>query len=95
MRAHSGAFLQDWSELETKVMHAVRSSGDPAYSFLSAIKRLESDGRIDPSLLRLLDTLRRFRNQLVHKPTSLEPGQIAGMREELNFAIRAFEGELP
>lgn len=71
-----GQFLKTWTELEEYILDQARKLQARTFSLREAISILAKKERYPKEIIYELDSLRRFRNQLVHKPKTIEPGEI-------------------
>lgn len=73
-----GEFLGSWSRLEEWLGAQARNFGNQrSLSPLETLRILSRNKRINEGLLRTIDSLRRFRNKLVHQPLTVETREIA------------------
>lgn len=65
-----GAFLEQWTELESWIMGIARSRAGhkKIYSVRNAIQYLHNIEVLDTSTVELLERMRRTRNRVVHRP---------------------------
>jgi len=82
-----GEFLKLWTELEAYILNRAKRLQHRSFSIREAITTLANLEIFPRNKLYELDSLRRFRNQLVHEPKTIEPGEmqeyINGIRELL------------
>lgn len=71
-----GEFVSHWSELEQNLLIKARSVAQRNLSIREAISVLAKEGAIEPEDAVLLDSLRRFRNEVVHKTITVNPGAL-------------------
>lgn len=71
-----GEFLKLWTSLEEHLLELTKKLELRRFSAREAISALGKRRQLPKDLIFELDTLRRFRNQVVHKPKSIEPGEI-------------------
>ena len=83
-----GEFIQAWASLEEHVLDDARRATERNVSIREAIASLERRGKLDHEKAYALDSLRRFRNALVHQPKSVEPGD---MEESLATVHRLWQ----
>ena len=82
-----GEFMKSWVRLEKFILERHADPGRiPNVS--SAIRRLRSENMFDSLLLNKIDSLRRFRNNLVHEPTDVSSKHIKHHIESLGEIIR-------
>jgi hypothetical protein len=86
-----GEFVKEWAELEEYLLEDARRATKRNVSVREAIASLAKRGRLREEQAQLLDSLRRFRNAVVHQPTTVKPGAL----EEWLSTIRRLRGELP
>ena len=78
-----GDFVRMWGELEERLLARARTLTERNVSAREAIAALAKRGEIEPDQAALLDSLRRFRNQVVHTPSKVESGALAEWLETL------------
>ncbi len=71
-----GQFLKTWTELEEYILDQARELQARTFSIREAISVLAKKEKYPKEIIYELDSLRRFRNQLVHKLKTIEPGEI-------------------
>lgn len=81
-----GEFMKLWARLE-KYIIAQYDTPDRIPNISSAIRQLRKEGVIDSLLLNKIDSLRRFRNNLVHEPTDVSSKHIKHHIESLSQII--------
>lgn len=86
-----GEFLKEWSELEELVI-ALNRDAREHNSFFSSLKSIRSQEILNASLINEIDKLRRFRNNLVHKPGKIEETDISSYMDILERIKREVEG---
>lgn len=79
-----GEFLKLWTSLEENLLELTKKLELRRFSAREAISSLAKKGRLPKDIVFELDTLRRFRNQLVHNPKLVEPGEIQEYVARLN-----------
>jgi hypothetical protein len=67
-----GEFIREWAILEEFLLEGARRLTERNVSVREAIAALAKRGTVDPDQAAKLDTLRKFRNALVHQPKSVE-----------------------
>lgn len=72
-----GQFLKEWARLESALVGRARRQEARVFSTREAIQRLFDRGEIDDDLMLMLNTARKARNQIVHRPETLEPHELA------------------
>ena len=75
MPGEIGEFLSSWSEIENKISH-YNHQANKDMSFMNALNKLKENNRVNSSLINNIDKLRRFRNEIVHKPTESKSSEI-------------------
>lgn len=78
-----GEFLKEWTELESKVLEKSRHKESRVFSTREAIKNIYKKYRLPSKILYELDSIRKFRNQLVHRPKIIEPQELEKYIERL------------
>jgi hypothetical protein len=85
-----GEFVKAWSVLEEYLLENARRETERNVSVRESIKALGKTGVITEEQAMLLDSLRRFRNDVVHRPRSIS----AGALEEWLSTTRQLSREL-
>ncbi|MGD9970227.1 MAG: FRG domain-containing protein [Sulfuricurvum sp.] len=75
MPGEIGEFLSAWSEIENKISH-YNHQDTKDMPFMYTLNKLKENNRVNPSLINNIDKLRRFRNEIVHKPTQIKSSEI-------------------
>lgn len=75
MPGEIGEFLSAWSEIESRISH-YNNQVNKDMSFMHALNKLKESNRVSSSLINNIDKLRRFRNEIVHKPTKSKSSEI-------------------
>ena len=70
-----GEFLKAWSTIESALNQRADFNREHGTT-IDAIRRLRNDPQFDDVLIFQINTLRRFRNQLVHSPVEIEQTQL-------------------
>lgn len=83
-----GEFLKQWATAEERLRHRVRKLEARNVSLREAIRLLERQGVLPKDVAYKLDYIRLFRNQLVHEPKSLDPGEIQVQLDRLEQILR-------
>ena len=78
-----GEFLTLWTELEEFILNEVRRKKDRVYNMREAINILFNMQSISEDEYYQLDMLRKFRNDLVHKPKKISAPVIFDFTESL------------
>jgi hypothetical protein len=80
-----GAFLKEWNELESLVVSKARSDrqGGKIYSISEALRALWMTREVTEDISGDVDSLRRLRNEVVHKPERVEPEAVIRATEQL------------
>jgi hypothetical protein len=71
-----GAFIKEWASLEEYLLETARRVTERNVSVREAIAALSKKGMLKSEQAMELDALRRFRNSVVHKPTTVEAGAL-------------------
>jgi uncharacterized protein YutE (UPF0331/DUF86 family) len=71
-----GDFLKLWVKLEKIITNSISIEDSRFYSFGEALKHLFRQEKIDKLTLNKLNKLRRFRNEIVHKPDEVNDSLI-------------------
>ena len=82
-----GEFLKQWTQLEELLNEKTKRVSDRRFSPGRSIGVLEKNGLISRDVAMELDALRKFRNQLVHKPKAIEPGEIGAFTTRLRDTL--------
>jgi hypothetical protein len=85
-----GEFIKEWALLEDYLLDEARRATQRNISVREAITALTKSGKLDSEAATLLDSLRRFRNGLVHQPASVHPGAL----EEWLMTVRQMRKQL-
>lgn len=86
-----GQFIREWTAIEDYLLDNARRATDRNVSAREAIAVLARRKVIDPDLAAQLDSLRKFRNQLVHQPSTVQPGALdewLGLIRQLRRDVR-------
>lgn len=88
-----GAFLQDWTSLEGRIMQMARrlAGEERIYSVRAAVKVLREGEVISEELATELDRVRRIRNDVVHRPDRVSTKAVA----KTSASIRNILPDLP
>lgn len=78
-----GAFMRQWADVEEIVVVRARHLAERNLSLGEAISRLFRANLITSGLAHELETLRRFRNTLVHTPSKVTASETNAMRARL------------
>ncbi|GAB4187701.1 MAG: hypothetical protein Tsb002_13220 [Wenzhouxiangellaceae bacterium] len=78
-----GEFLKHWTRLEELLNEYTKSLSDRRYSPGRSISLLQKYDKLTKDQAIQLDVLRKFRNQLVHQPKAIEPGEIGAYTQDL------------
>ena len=84
-----GEFIQEWARLEERVLDDARHATERNVSIREAIASLARRGALDHEKAYALDSLRKFRNALVHQSKSVKPGDV---EESLATMRRLWQG---
>jgi len=71
-----GEFVRAWASLEEYLLDKARRITERNVSVPEAIRALAKEGQLDSEQAILLDSLRRFRNQVVHSPAKVQRGAL-------------------
>jgi hypothetical protein len=71
-----GEFITAWSPLEEYLVGEARSMKDKPLSISEAIHLLEDNKRISKQEAYKIDEIRKFRNQVVHQPISVNDNEV-------------------
>ena len=85
-----GEFLKQWILLEELLNEYTKSISDRRYSPSQSISLLQKYGKLSKDQAFELDALRKFRNQLVHQPKAIEPGEIEVYTQKLRNSLHRF-----
>ena len=86
-----GEFIGEWADLEARLLESARRETERNVSVREAIATLAKRGAIDHDQAAVLDSLRKFRNEVVHTPSRANPQSLAEWHAILREAIRAFQ----
>ena len=79
-----GEFLKEWTELESQILEKSRYKESRVFSTREAINNLYKRYNLSQETLFELDSIRKFRNQLVHRPKFIEPQELEKYIEKLS-----------
>lgn len=82
-----GEFLKLWTQLEEKLSKFTKRISNQRFSPGRSIGALQKQGLITKEQAMELDSLRKFRNQLVHQPKAIEPGAVSASTTTLRNAL--------
>ena len=85
-----GEFLKQWTRLEELLNEYTGSITDQRYSPGRSINLLLKYNKLPKDKAFELDALRKFRNQLVHQPKAIEPGEIGAYTQKLRNLLQSF-----
>lgn len=71
-----GEFMKIWSEIEEQLLKRAKMVEARGFSVMGAISILLKRHALPEDLLIQVDAIRAFRNQVVHQPKTVEPGEI-------------------
>jgi hypothetical protein len=71
-----GEFVKEWARLEEYLLENARRLTERNVSVREAITSLAKRGRLNQVQAFMLDSVRRFRNEVVHRPTTVQPGEL-------------------
>jgi hypothetical protein len=71
-----GEFVKEWARLEEYLLENARRVTERNVSVREAIASLGKRGRLDQEQALMLDSLRRFRNEVIHQPKTVQPGAL-------------------
>lgn len=71
-----GEFIKEWAKLEEYLLENARRVTERNVSLREAIASLSKRGLLGEEQAYMLDSLRRFRNAVVHQPTTVQPGAL-------------------
>lgn len=71
-----GEFLKGWALLEEQLQDRARKFHSRHFSAREAITTLQKQGSLPKKFAYELDGIRRLRNQIVHRPTTISPGEL-------------------
>jgi hypothetical protein len=71
-----GEFISEWATIENLLLETARRVTERDVSVREAIAALAEEGRLNSEQVSILEGLRRFRNELVHRPTRVKAGAL-------------------
>lgn len=83
-----GEFLKQWTRLEEMLNEYTKGISDRRYSPGRSISLLLKYEKLSKDQAFELDMLRKFRNQLVHEPKAIEPGEIGAYTQKLKRLLK-------
>src|SRR5262249_19711665 len=84
-----GTFIKEWVNLEEYLLAHARKVTERNISVREAIRALSKRGDLTEEQALELDALRRFRNSVVHQPTSVPAGALSEWLERTRHLARA------
>lgn len=81
-----GEFLKEWNKIEQYILSRAQVYGR-VHHMLEAIRMLRKNSVIDNFLLQKLDSIRRFRNTLVHSPNEINTKQLHHHMESIEEVL--------
>src|SRR5262249_32219401 len=85
-----GEFITEWSGIEEYLLENAREQTKRNVSVPEAIRAFEKRGLLSSDQAILLDSLRKYRNEVVHQPRFVSPGAL----EEQLSTIRNLSKQL-
>jgi len=79
-----GEFLKEWTELESLILEKSRYKESRVFSTREAINILHKRYNLSQDILFEIDSIRKFRNQLVHRPKYVESRELEKYIEKLS-----------
>lgn len=83
-----GKFLQEWTDLESRLMTLARERRQKVYSLREALSVLREAELLPRAMLGEVDDLRKVRNKVVHRPGSVGPEDLVETSEKLSALVR-------
>jgi len=83
-----GEFLVAWRDVEVALLLAVRKKGMRGGTAMAALRLLDKEGLLSAPLTARLDTLRQFRNYLVHDAREVTSGELHRQLAEAKKLIK-------
>ncbi len=83
-----GEFLQEWVQLEEILQDLAGEFAQRRLSVREAMNVLAKYGILGKDLYYQLDSIRKFRNRLVHSSTRLAPGEVQQFHDQLLEVLR-------
>jgi hypothetical protein len=71
-----GEFIQEWSDLEARILDIARSREARMFTIREAIEILSQESNIDQQIVYELHEIRKFRNLVVHEPKKATSEQL-------------------
>jgi hypothetical protein len=84
-----GAFIKDWSTLEEYLLETARRVTERNVSVREAASALAKRQVLAPALAAEIEALRSFRNNVVHKPDTVNPSALRTGLDKLRTVLRA------
>ena len=86
-----GGFISQWAELERVLLTEARRISDRNVSVREAIRVLSRQGKLPNHLANNIQSIRKFRNNLVHKPSTVSPKSIGKWSQRLQQVAQQLE----
>jgi len=87
-----GEFVRVWADIEGILVENGRAVATKNISVREAIIVLIAQKKLKPELMRTLDGLRRFRNDAVHKPATINSGSLRDWKDTAEKVLRELRG---
>jgi hypothetical protein len=88
-----GEFVREWADLEGYLLETARHATEKNVSVREAIQQLSKKGVIPYSLAAQIEAIRHVRNNLIHKPGSVEPSAAREGLEQVREILRTLRRE--
>lgn len=80
-----GEFLSLWSELEESVLNGIRKKNNRIFNMREVINILFKQNLLNQEEVYKMDTIRKFRNDVVHNPSKVDGSLIHQFTEDLKI----------
>lgn len=90
-----GQFIQEWADLEERLLNWARQQSERNVSVREGIKVLARQELLGPDVAESLDRLRRVRNVAVHTPKALPSGTLHEAMRQLRTVAKKVPGAAP
>lgn len=87
-----GAFLLNWQPIENLILRAANEHSPKLRSVGMAINVLQNEGILEDQIALDLDSLRRFRNNLVHKAGKVSSPEVDDRTEFAEYVLEVLQG---
>lgn len=83
-------FIKLWSSIEKAILEDAQQHNPQIFTFLQALRYLQDQHPDRRTLLKSIDTLRPFRNKLVHDPLKVTDTELIKQTQKLRTIIENY-----